>query len=261
MPAEQIKQQIANTFGNASKSYDESARLQRYSGDLLLTNLPKKADSVVLDLGCGTGYFAEVLATRFNTVIGLDLSKEMLNFSKLNRSKKISWLNADIHSIPLSNNSVDVVFSNLAIQWCNPLTDAFIEIKRILKPDGIFIFSSLLDGTLYELKQSWLSVDTDEHVIDFNKLNDIKNSLQVSGLSITALEQQPVVLDYDNVRHLAKELKNLGASKVPKRTHKGLSGKDSWKKMTQAYDGYLTDQGAYPATYQLCTGMVLNTHE
>ncbi|WNC66794.1 malonyl-ACP O-methyltransferase BioC [Thalassotalea nanhaiensis] len=261
MPAEQIKRQIANTFGNASSSYDGSARLQRFSGELLLSNLPKKSESVVLDLGCGTGYFADVLATQFNHVIGLDLSKEMLNFSNLNRNDKINWLNADIHSIPLMDNSVDIVFSNLAIQWCDPLTDAFAEIKRILKPDGVFIFSSLLDGTLFELKQSWLSVDTDKHVIDFSKLNDIEKSLHVSGLSISELEQQPVVLDYENVKHLAKELKNLGASKVPKRTRKGLSGKDSWKKMTQAYDGYLTEQGAYPATYQLCTGMVVNNHE
>ncbi|WNC70491.1 malonyl-ACP O-methyltransferase BioC [Thalassotalea psychrophila] len=261
MPSEQIKLQIANTFGNASSSYDDSARLQRYSGELLLSKLPKNTDSVVLDLGSGTGYFAEVLATKFNTVIGLDLSKEMLNFSKLNRNKNINWLNADMHNIPLADNSVDIVFSNLAIQWCNPLTDAFIEIKRILKPDGVLIFSSLLDGTLTELKQSWLSVDNDDHVIDFNELIDIENSLQISGLSITKLEKKPVVLDYDNVRHLAKELKNLGASKVPNRARKGLSGKNRWKKMTQAYDGYLTKQGVYPATYQLCTGMVMNTHE
>jgi malonyl-CoA O-methyltransferase len=158
---------IAKSFGAASESYDISARLQRYTGKHLMPWLPNKAALAVLDLGCGTGFFTEILAEKYQQVIGLDISTKMLAFAKQNRCNKISWLEGDTYALPLIDNSIDIIYSNLMIQWCNPIQPVLDEIFRVLKPGGIFVFSTLVEGTLQELKSSWAQVDNEQHVIAF----------------------------------------------------------------------------------------------
>lgn len=258
MPTNQLKLKIAQSFGNARVSYDNSARLQRFSGQLLLESLPEADNLIAVDLGSGTGFFTEILNVKFDQVIGVDLSNQMLQFSKKHRSFEIDWLNADIHHLPLANNSIDVVYSNLALQWCNPLKDALLEVKRILKPGGVAVFSSLLDGTLDELKQSWSTVDTDDHVLGFKSEIQIQTDIKDSGLSLTNFTKTPLILRYESVKHLAQELKSLGANQVPSKVNKGLLGKGAWQKMNLAYERYKDEKGEYPATYQLFTAQVVN---
>lgn len=257
MPTSELKQKIAHSFGGASNSYDKSARLQRYSGQLILNSLPQCNDSLVVDLGSGTGFFTDILSRKYKRVIGLDLSAKMLCYAQSLRSNNIQWLNADIHHLPLQSDSVDVIYSNLALQWCHPLQDALEEIKRVLKPGGTAVFTSLVDGTLSELKQAWSSVDNDDHVINFKSHTEIESDILDSGLSIIDFVQIPLVLDYLSVKHLAQELKDLGANHVPTKTHKGLSGKSAWQKMVQAYSCNKNEQSTYPATYQLCTAYLI----
>ncbi|TRX56860.1 malonyl-ACP O-methyltransferase BioC [Thalassomonas sp. M1454] len=261
MPTEQLKVKIADTFGAASESYDVSARLQRQSGNIILSylqqNTAKTKNPIVVDLGTGTGYFADILKSDHQNIIGLDLSKSMLQYASNNRNKDINWLAADIHQLPFADNSIDIIYSNLVIQWCDPLHKAFAEIERVLKPGGTFVFTTLLDGTLSELKKSWANVNDDQHVIDFKQLVDVENDIKTTNFNIEILKQQPIVLDYISVKHLANELKSLGASHLPNKVNKGLSGKGSWQKMTKAYQQFQSDSGCYPATYQLCTGKLV----
>ena len=263
MPTQQLKSKIADTFGSASNSYDVSARLQRQSGNIILSYLDnytsKSSNSIVVDLGTGTGYFADILKSDHQNIIGLDLSKSMLNYASEQRDADINWLAADIHQLSFADNTLDIIYSNLVIQWCNPLCDAFKEIERVLKPGGTFVFSTLLDGTLSELKQSWANVNDDQHVIDFKQLSDVERDIKTTNFNIELLDQQVIVLDYISVKHLANELKSLGASHLPNKVNKGLSGKGSWQKMTQAYQEFQSDSGCYPATYQLCTGKLVKS--
>jgi malonyl-CoA O-methyltransferase len=64
------------------------------------------------------------------------------------------------------------------------------------------------------------------------------------------------VLEYENVIHLARELKGLGANHLAKKKNRGLSGKDKWFKMTESYKDFLEPSGIYPATYSLYSGLV-----
>jgi len=253
----QTRENIAKTFGLASQSYDVSARLQRFSGKHLMPWLPKKSDLTVLDLGSGTGFFTDLLAGNYQQVIGLDISTNMLRFAKSKRNKNILWIEADAHKIPLADESVDLIYSNLVIQWFNPLNVAINEMLRVLKPGGLIIFTTLIDGTLHELKSSWKQVDNDQHVIDFKTVDEM-NALFNTGKS-KLLEQkcQDIILEYQNVIHLARELKGLGANHLPNKKNRGLSGKDKWFKMTEYYQDFLEPSGIYPATYRLFSGLVV----
>lgn len=248
---------IAKSFGSATASYDVSARLQRFSGKHLMPWLPNRNDLNVIDLGCGTGFFTEILAGRYQQVFGVDISTNMLNFAKDNRSKGILWLEGDAFSLPFADKSIDLVYSNLMIQWCDPIDKVIKEVLRVLKPGGLFIFTTLTDGTLLELRASWSKVDNDKHVIDFKTLDQLTDACNTSESKLLEMREQDVVLEYENVLHLAHELKGLGANQVPSKTNKGLAGKDKWKQMIHAYQEFREQDGVYPATYKVFSAMVV----
>lgn len=251
------RENIAKSFGSASRSYDVSSRLQRFSGKHLMTWLPKRTNLTVLDLGSGTGFFTDLLASEYRDVIGLDISKEMLNFSKESRNNQILWLEADAHNIPLKDNSIDFIYSNLVIQWFDPLDEAIEEMLRVLKPGGLLIFTTLIDGTLHELKSSWKQVDEDQHVIDFKTVTELNTLLNSDKCMLVEQKCQDIILEYQNVIHLARELKGLGANHLAQKKNRGLSGKDKWFKMTEHYQDFLEPSGIYPATYRLFSGLVV----
>lgn len=253
--------EIGKSFGQASLSYDISARLQRYSGKQLMPWLPNRNDIQVVDLGCGTGFFTDILADRYQNVLGVDISQQMLMFSQMKRNTNIKWIAADAYNIPLQDNSVDLIYSNLMIQWCLPFSRVIEEILRVLKPGGLFIFSSLVDGTLHELKSSWAQVDDDKHVIDFKPAEEMSRCLQMHKAKLLESKTQDIILEYENVMHLAYELKGLGANKVPEQKRKGLAGKDKWQRMSKAYEDFQEPNGIFPATYCLYSGILIKLNE
>jgi malonyl-CoA O-methyltransferase len=260
--ANQVTQiKIARSFGAASKSYDVSARLQRYSGKHLLPWLPNRNDLTVIDLGAGTGFFTDILASKFEQVIGVDLSSQMLNFAKNTRNKNIKWVNANASNLPFQDNSVDLIYSNLMIQWCQPLETVIEEILRVLKPGGLFVFTTLTDGTLYELKSSWAQVDNDKHVINFLDVDVLESCFPTGSSLLLEKTSQNIILEYENVLHLAHELKGLGANHVPNKKGKGLAGKDKWNQMSQAYQDFQEPGGIYPATYCVYSGLLVKLNE
>jgi malonyl-CoA O-methyltransferase len=111
------KRAISESFGRAAATYDQHAAFQRQVGHLLLDKMPEDlTGKVILDLGCGTGYFSEILATRGAKVVVADLSEAMLSATEhrcvvLN----VHCENVDADSLPFSDNSFDFVFSSLAL--------------------------------------------------------------------------------------------------------------------------------------------------
>jgi malonyl-CoA O-methyltransferase len=261
MPEILCRIKIAKSFGSASHSYDVSSRLQRYTGKKLMSFLPNRTDLTVLDLGSGTGFFTDILASKYQQTIGLDISAKMLAFAQEKRDQRISWLEADAYQLPFQDNSLDVIYSNLVIQWCDPLEDLVTEVLRVLKPGGLFIFSTLLDGTLYELKSSWAQIDNDKHVIDFKTANELKPILDNSSCRLLEQRTENLVLEYQNVIHLARELKGLGANHIPKQQGKGLAGKDKWQRMTTCYQNFQEPSGIYPATYKVYSGILVKLND
>jgi malonyl-CoA O-methyltransferase len=248
---------IARSFGSASQSYDISARLQRFSGKHLMPWLPNRHDIIGLDLGSGTGFFTDILASQYRQVIGLDISHEMLNFAKSHRHKDILWVEADAHKIPLKNDSIDFIYSNLVIQWFDPLDDAINEMLRVLKPGGLMIFSTLVDGTLHELKSSWKQVDDDQHVINFKTTSEVNALFDNKPAKLLEKKSQDIILEYENVYHLARELKGLGANHLAQKKNKGLAGKDKWSQMAKSYKDFIKCKDVHPATYCLFSGLVV----
>ena len=212
-----LKSDIARGFGNASGSYDSASRLQRFMGNTMLQKLQSKEEgpfrSSVLDLGCGTGWFTRKFADlgRVEALAGVDLSAGMLEQARESGPDGISWIVADAEHLPLPDDSVDLIFSNLMIQWCDDPRSVLRECLRVLRSGGSLMISKLLDGTLRELKNAWQAADPDhQHVNQFETELGLQAKVRAE-LSDASIETRTIRLPYDSPMALAGELRHLGA--------------------------------------------------
>lgn len=255
------KQQIAATFSKAATTYDSVADLQRTVGTRLLSLLPNslnKAKKIEnwLDIGCGTGHFCQQLLKNWPNAqgIGLDLAEGMLHFSRL-RCPTVSYVCADAERLPLANNSQDLVFSSLALQWCNDFPAVLNEAKRVLKPGGLLLYSSIADGSLVELNQSWQAVDAKKHVNQFRTFKNYTNLVSSSDLEIIDLHCYQHIYHYERVRDLTLELKLLGANHIQTGRTQGLVGKKGFQRFLNTYETYRQPQGL-PVSWQVVYGVL-----
>ncbi len=254
------KRQVAASFSKAAGSYDSVAQLQRDVGDELLIRLPADLKPARwLDLGCGTGHFSRVLARRFDGAkgIALDIAEGMLRHARPLAGAHY-FVAGDAERLPLRDESCELIFSSLAVQWCADFAGVLREARRVLQPGGVFAFASLSVGTLYELRDSWQAVDGMVHVNRFRQLEDYQRLCVDSGLQIRTLEVQPHVLHYPDVRSLTHELKALGAHNLNPGRPGGLTGRARILALIEAYEHY-RQQAGLPATYQVVYAVLEKT--
>jgi malonyl-CoA O-methyltransferase len=211
------KSRIAQSFSRAANKYDSVAQLQRNIGDELLTKLKQDSKASIqqaLDLGTGTGHFLHPLQQHsIEPVIGLDLAQGMLAFCQKNQPKQ-RYLCCDAENMALADNSIDLIFSSLALQWCFQLEQLFSEIKRIAKPGAHIHIATLLPGTLNELKQAWASVDNQPHINEFLSFETWKSAVEKNQFSNITLERKTFQMFYQQPIELLKELRTLGAHNI-----------------------------------------------
>ncbi|MFC4879200.1 malonyl-ACP O-methyltransferase BioC [Microbulbifer halophilus] len=243
---------MARSFGRAAASYDNAAHLQRAVCRQLLSQAAgEQTPKTILDLGSGTGYGSELLRKRFPqaAIIALDLAEGMLRYARDRRPVADCHIAADAEQLPLADNSVDLVFSSLALQWCYRLPQLFSELKRVLADGGRCLVSTLGPGTLSELKHSWAQVDGGVHVNRFLPLDEWQGAAFDSGLP-GDVEREQRVLHFDDVRQLMRELKNIGAHNVNRDAGRGLSGREKLRRLAEAYEERRSPAGL-PASYEV----------
>jgi len=252
---------VRRSFSAASERYDAVAVLQKEVRERLLErlNLFKLQPAVVLDLGCGTAHSSHQLKVQYpsSTVIALDAAFGMLQHADASRGwfsgKKIDRICADAMQLPLTSASVDLVFSNLMLQWCDPPDKVFSEVRRVLKPDGVFIYSSFGPDTLRELRNAWSNVDSRPHVNTFIDMHDLGDAMMRAGLAEPVLDVERFTLTYPDAISLMRELKAIGAHNVSSHRQRGMTGKSMLNQVIANYDEYRQD-GLLPATYEVVYG-------
>ena len=249
---------VAKAFSASALTYCQQARLQRLTGEALVRSLVQRpkvestsAEQSVLwgiDLGCGPGLFNNELTQQCDQLISVDFSHNML----LANGNQHSRLQSDGHQLALKGESVDWLYSNLMMQWCDA-KQILQEVYRVLKPGGTAVVSTLLPGSLFELEQAWKPVNSDQHIHQYQNLNYIKYSLENIAPKQFKWQHQEMVLWYPSALALAKELKSLGANYVNQRENKGLVGKGHWKAMEQEYRRrfYCEKRQGVSATYEV----------
>jgi malonyl-CoA O-methyltransferase len=251
-PAGQLdKQQVARSFSRAASTYESVARLQRAVGEQLLAGIEQPA-ARVLDLGSGTGLWGRRLRqlTQAKHHWALDIAEGMLRYGRQHHPEPDAWLCADAEALPLAGESVDLIFSSLAIQWCENLPALCAELYRVLAPGGCLHIATLGPGTLSELQIAWQAVDTYQHVNRFVPVPSLVAQVQTAGFVAVGTGVQTTTLYSENLRELTRELKGLGARNVNQSRPRGLTGRRQLQRLTQAYEPYRKAQGL-PASYEV----------
>jgi len=253
------KRQACNAFSQAAERDDEVAVLQREIGQRLVERLELMLiePKVILDIGSGTGVATAELSKRYKKaqILALDFAFPML----LKTRKRGSWLRrprcvcADLEQLPFADSSVDLIYSNAALQWSNDLEHTFSEFMRVLRPGGLVAFTTFGPDTLKELRQAWSEADGGSHVSQFLDMHDVGDALVRSSFAEPVIDVDRMVLTYDRVDGLMQDLKVLGAHNVNRDRSRGLTGKSMMSAMRESYEQFRRD-GKLPASYEVIYG-------
>jgi malonyl-CoA O-methyltransferase len=246
---------VRRSFDRAADTYDAAAVLHTEVRENLLQRLELTAltPRTVVDAGSGTGHASRALKRRYPKalVIALDSSRGMLRAA----ARQQSWLRpfarlcADAQNLPLADGSVDLILSNLMLQWCDP-DAAFAEFRRVLAPHGLLSFSAFGPDTLRELRTAWGEVDSHSHVHQFIDMHDLGDALVRGGFAAPVLDIERFTLTYPDVRRVAADLKATGAHNAARGRAKGLTSPRKFAAMQAAYEKFRRD-GRLPATYEV----------
>jgi malonyl-CoA O-methyltransferase len=253
------KRKIRRAFDRAADSYDEAAVLQKEVCSRLLEKLEyiKLSPQLVLDAGVGTGEAIAPLMKRYkkSRLVALDLSERMLakapgHGSLLRRPELVC---ADIEHLPFCEDSFDLVFSSLALQWCNDMQATMEDILRVLKPGGLLMFSTFGPDTLKELRSCWSQVDDAVHVNEFTDMHDVGDGLLQAGFADPVMEAETITVNYESIDKLMADLRAIGANATAEGGRAGLTTPSVLTKLRRAYEIYRVDK-LLPASYEVVYG-------
>ena len=237
-------------FERAAAEYEGAARLESEVGARLRERLDyvKVAPRRVLDAGSGPGREALALAKRFpgKEVIALDYALPMLPraglFDRWLRRGVVS-LAADMAALPLQSESVQLVWSNMALHWLNDPLAAFREFARVLTPDGLVMFSTLGPDTLKELR----AAGAESRVHAFTDMHDLGDMLVAAGLTHPVMEMEVITLDYGTGGRLLDDLRRSGQTNARSDRGRGLAGRAFGERLRSALEA--TPRITYEVVY------------
>lgn len=217
----------ARSFASACFVHDEARRrlLER------LEHL-KIAPGILVDAGSALGRGAAALAAHYPEarVLALDSSGAMLR--QMPDSPALR-LQADVRRLPLPAQSVDLLFASLVLPWMLPEA-LFAEARRVLKPDGVLLFSTLGPDTLIELRRAWLMADDAVHVHACWDISTLGDLAVRAGLEEPVLDVDRLSVSYTELSHVIRDLRACGATNVAGGRRPGLTGRGRWQRFAEA---------------------------
>lgn len=196
---------MKNRFTTISPTdYEAAAVLMQAVGEQMLERLdlvalnPKR----VLEVGCKTGYCTQLLQQRYSTaeVFALEISPTMLAHAKASRSAQINWLYSSLDTLPVEDHSIDLLVGNLFLPWCTDLQKTLEEWWRVLRPEGLLMFSSLGPDTLQELRGQPL------HLPSFLDMHELGDAIVHAGFADPVLDVEHITFTYREQQRLQAEL-------------------------------------------------------
>ncbi|MGZ3237760.1 MAG: methyltransferase domain-containing protein [Burkholderiaceae bacterium] len=240
--------------------------------------LVKLAPQRVLDAGCGEGSDLITLQRRFPgaQVLGLDASAGMLTAardnhlaarSSVNRLLK-KWLPpkvgmssgshtellcGDFAQLPFGVKAVDLVWSNLALHWHPQPDRIFAEWRRVLRVDGLLMFSCFGPDTFKELRTAFAEIDGMPHALPFVDMHDFGDMLVNAGFSTPVMDMETIMVTYESVEKLMADVRAWGGNPLATR-RRSLIGKDAWKRVVGIFEKMRRSDGRIPLTFEVIYG-------
>lgn len=249
---------IRRAFSRAAAGYDAAAALQAEVRTRLLESLVYLDDTVpavVLDLGSGTGHAAAAMKKRWPgaQVLAVDLALPMLHQVRRQSGwrRPLARVCADARALPLAEGSVDVIFSNLCLQWVEDLPAVFAGFRRVLRPGGLLLCSSFGPDTLVELRQAFAGADQAAHVSPFASIAGFGDALMAAGFRDPVLDRDLFTLTYPDLPALMRELRAIGGTNALASRRRSLTGRARFAAAAAAYEPLRDGDGRLPSTWEV----------
>jgi malonyl-CoA O-methyltransferase len=259
------KRALRAARGRAASTYDGAAALEREVCGRMLERLQyiKHQPASILDAGAASGHAAERLRALYPAarILSQDLSVELLRIGRapaawwqrhlplLRRPTAEHAFAADLEKLPLPSGAVDMVWSNCALFW-HDAPRAIAEIKRVLRPGGLLMLSTLGPDTLKELKQSFAAVDDYVHVNRFVDMHDLGDLLTHERFGDPVIDMEMITFTYSDITALFHDLKASGLGNVNCGRRLGLMSKAALERAIAAYQR-LRREDSLPATFEV----------
>ncbi len=213
---------------------------------------------LALDLGCHGGALARVIGDqgRVETLFQADLSPAMAGLALADTG--FPAFAADEEFLPLANERLDAVFSNLSLHWVNDLPGALGQVRRALKPDGLFLAAVVGGESLKELRTCLTDAEIEisnglsPRVSPFAGVRDLGSLLQRAGLALPVVDTDTITVGYASPLKLMRDLRGMGESNAAAECRKGLTPPGLLFRAAELYQQRFADEdGRVPATFQI----------
>jgi malonyl-CoA O-methyltransferase len=263
------KRSVARAFSRAATVYDSIARLQKNVGEGLLKLIDdgQRSSSVgnpfILDLGSGTGYFSRQIKCERDksSIIELDLSAGMLHQSRrvscLLKLIEPALVQADFERLPFKEKSFDLIFANLSLQWCSDLASAIQALHALVCDNGVFAFTTVLDGSLQAFRRAGVALDDGPHVNTFCNEEQLLQCVQQSLFGLVEWKVVDHIETFDTVKEMLVSVKGIGAGNHRRDRSPGLMGRARYKKFCEALELTRNTSGQLELNYRILS-MVLH---
>lgn len=222
---------------------------------------------VALDLGCHGGELSRLLEERggIETLVRCDLSPGMAR--RAAGQVPGLALAADEEALPFAPASFDLVISNLSLHWVNDLPGTLLQIRHILKEDGLFVGAMLGGETLWELRQCLMEAEIAEEggarprVSPFADLRDLGGLLQRAGYALPVVDSDTITVTYGDVMRLFADLRGMGEGNAVAARSKTFTRRSTLFRAMALYEERFRDgNGRLPATFQIMTMTAWRPH-
>ena len=251
------KSKTRRSFERAAESYDGAAVVQRRMADELLDRLEllKLSPARILDAGCGTGYALPGLMRRYPGAefILLDFASPMLRRSRLPGSGGVVFICGDLENMPLAAGSVDMVFCNAVLEWCD-FGAVLTEFLRVLKPEGLLTFATLGPDTLVELRAAWRQVDDGVHTHSFTDMHNLGDALTARQFTAPVMDVDYVTVTHRDLNSALSDLKDQGAANAAGARARGLTGKGKFREFERVSGSFRNAEGLLESTCEIVYG-------
>lgn len=254
------KKSVKKFFNRAAKSYDNAAILQQEVQNRLIDRLQymRHQPESVIDVGCGTGKALRRLQKAYPRarMHAVDLASQMLarassEFRMLSKKRLVV---ADMEQLPFAARSFDLVYSSLALPWCNDLKATLHEFVRVSRPGALLLFSSYGPATLRELVVSWEALDVHPHVHRFVDMHDVGDAMMAAGFTQPVVDAETIRVEYPLFRKLLDDLHGAGSSNADWGRRRGLTTPRQLRALEQSYREHGFEQDRFVASYEVVYG-------
>lgn len=245
-----LNRAVQSAFNRAAEHYDAVATTQGVVATRLFDLVRQQqlpAPSRILDAGCGTGGALAAFREAWpaSEALAIDFAPAMLAAT----GGSALSICGDLEHLPIANDSIDLYWSNLAVQWCVlPLVIA--EATRVLRPGGTVAVSTLSSLTFAELRAAFAGLDGYAHTLEFRDSEGIVRDFRRAGFAQMSISRLTVTEHHSDFRSLLRRVKATGANQVSGRRRPGMLGRHAFREAERRYEEFRSDEGL-PLAYDV----------